>query len=202
MDANVPKDPTPFWNWFMSMRDVLRTSRTEAHVDELLHHLHVYCRELYFEIGGHPNGPTELIIKAECKARLFPVARALVDAAPKLDDWKFIALAPPQGCKFKTVYEGIELDPQRCWFMPLRSASDPKTLGLRVACPTYDRERHKTILSGIMVMTETAIGEAAVAEVVGHWEAVALPADPDALGFLKFTDLPDYVAWHRRRVGG
>ena len=67
----------------------------ERSLDALLEQLHLYCADLYFEMGGFPDEEQELIITAEGQADLFGAVYEVIAEAPILKSWKFIALKQP-----------------------------------------------------------------------------------------------------------
>lgn len=67
----------------------------ESHLDEILHELHQFNKNLGIQVGGKSNTGTELIITAGANPEHFESAKQLVAAAPDLDNWTFIALIPP-----------------------------------------------------------------------------------------------------------
>src|SRR4051812_9694410 len=100
MESNRIPQAVVFWRWFAKHQARFRSVEVpekEGLLDEIQHHLHAYCPDLFFEIGGFPGGTTELIITAAGRRALFPQVRELVSAAPPIDGWSFIAFKPAQG---------------------------------------------------------------------------------------------------------
>ena len=89
-----------FWKWFAVHQtsylhlDEKEHDEVEYLLNELLQQLHVYCDKLVFQIGGSEPEVKELIISAEGNAEYFGIVEELVFMAPKLQHWRFIALAP------------------------------------------------------------------------------------------------------------
>lgn len=51
-----------FWNWFKEneakyffLNQIRDNEEREVLLDEFLKHLHLYCSELFFELGGYPT---------------------------------------------------------------------------------------------------------------------------------------------------
>jgi hypothetical protein len=189
-----------FWTWFAQHSNDLAQacSDTSPVLDELLQSLHGVHPDLYFEICTNSD-PRELIVTAEGRRELFPLADVVVAAAPRIEGWVFTALKPPMGFEFQTRYEGTTFDPRSMWFLPLESQSNPAALGLRVGIPEFVHVQEKSTKNAILVILDTALGERSAASDIQHVEVTALPAKPDEQGYIELTELADYIAWKKRK---
>jgi hypothetical protein len=193
-----------FWTWFAANETRFRNIQTrekEALLDELKRYLGAFCDSLWFEIGGHPNGPWELIISAQGCSELFPKVRELIGASPALDGWQFIAFKPAHGFDFVTEYDGLTVSPEATWFMPLESSTDSEALGLRVAYAHFDQSKEKTYLAATYVMLEAGLGELDVAEKIQHVEVCAAPSAPESAGYIVLHELPQYLRRRAKQSG-
>jgi len=191
------EDQCEFWDWFGRSEDRFRNvdvPEKEQLLDELLAALHRYCPHLWFETGKADDGCNELIISAEGDSRHFSAVRTLIAFAPHISGWRFIAFKPGVGFEFDTCYDGITFSPKATWFMPLRSASNPSELGLRVGYAHFDQSREQAFLTGTFIMLECALGELALAERVQHIEVVPLPSSPVSSGYLPLPELAELVS--------
>ena len=192
-----------FWSWFERHAPrfaQLRDDPQEAVLDEIQARLHAYCEHLWFEVGGPPAGPMEFVISAEGNEDFFPEVQALADAAPIIPGWAVVAFKPPQGFDFVTSYEGLEIVPGQCWFLPLTSASEPGRLALRVGVPGYTAELSETIETALYLVVETGLGELVVGQRIAFIEACELPHDPERDGFIRVSELGEHIAEWSRRV--
>lgn len=199
--ADDSADVRAFWEWFVRNEARLRSidSGDDPRLDELLRKLREYCPKLSVEVGGAPEGPVELIIRAWGRREHFPQVRRLVAGAPPIDGWKVIAFKPKQGFAFVSTYEGVRIDPKECWFLPLESKKDPNALALRIACPDFDPARRNTFTSGLLQVLDTGLGEIEHAEAIAWVEVVALPDDPASDGYIELVDLQAFLDWRRRK---
>jgi hypothetical protein len=187
-----------FWSWFVNQRHRLvrlRDTPDEPLLDEITAELHRFCDQLWFEIGGHPEGPIEFIVSAEGDVRYFDRVTELVSNAPEIDGWQVVAFKPPQGFDFVTRFEGMEFDPADCWFLPLTSSKDPARIALRVGLPGFDPARSAVIESGLYIVVETGLGELLTSHRIAFLEACELPDEPEAEGFIRLNELGEYVVW-------
>jgi len=194
-------DPRTFWTWFsvaVPRLQRFKHGRDEALLDELQDHLQSYSSGLWFEIGGHPDGPMELVISAEGDTDYFDDVKALVASAPSIDGWTFVAFKPAQGFGFTTEYEGITVDPAKSWFLPMHSTNDPSELGLRVAVPGFNAEEAKSYRAAVYIVIETGLGELRAWEAIKHVEVTEVPASPESEGYIELHELERYLDWRAR----
>jgi hypothetical protein len=196
-----------FWEWFKRnnskyfyLNQIDSPEKREKLLNEFLEQLHEYCDKLYFEIGGFPNEPQELIISAEGDIKYFHNVELLVSKAPKINDWQIIAFKPPMGTNFVTKYEDIKLDPSEIWFLPLDNKNDPKSLGLRIYLPDYKPQKEKTFLEGCYQVIDAILGEKSSALDIDHLELRKLPEEPEKEGLIELSELPKYISWRKTKV--
>jgi hypothetical protein len=194
-------DASRFWSWFQEQRHrllCLRSGSDEPLLNEIQNELHRFCEHLWFEIGGHPSGPLEFVVSAEGNAAYFDQVDLLVSQAPRIEGIEIVAFKQPQGFDFVTTYEGTDIDPSACWFLPLVSSRNPGLVALRVGSPLYGSVPASTLESGLYIVVETGLGELVAGQRIAFIEACALPADPEEDGFFPLSDLADYIRWHSR----
>lgn len=178
----------------------MRENPEEAALDEIQERLHAYCEHLWFEVGGAPVGPMEFIISAEGNDQYFSNVKELVDAAPQISGWSIIAFKPPHGFDFVTTYEGVKLDPKICWFLPLTSTRESGRVALRVGVPGFDPSIKETIESGLYIVADAGLGELVTGQRIAFIEACEVPADPEQDGYIRLSELGDYIAWMSRQT--
>ena len=198
---------TKFWTWFKenneSYRSVdnLEDDVKEGLFDELLEQLHLYCDHLYFEIGGLPGEVQELIITAEGDVNYFGEVETLIANAPVIDQWEFIAFIPPRDAPIKTNYEDVELIPAQIWFLPLNSASKPKSIGIKVCLPNYETVKNsKWLKTAIYKCLDTIVGEKQFALDITFVDFGELPEQPEKQGMIELVDLPRFVVWKKKQI--
>jgi hypothetical protein len=196
-------DASRFWSWFLEQRHRLlrfRSGFDDPLLDEIQNELHQFCEHLWFEIGGHPSGPLEFVVSAEGNSAYFDQVNLLVSQAPHLEGIEIVAFKQPQGFDFVTTYEGADIDPSACWFLPLVSSRKPGLVALRVGCPMFGSVPESTLESGLYIVVETGLGELVAGQRIAFIEACELPADPERKGFFPLKELAEYISWHSRRT--
>ncbi|MBQ7711472.1 MAG: hypothetical protein IJT39_06565 [Bacteroidales bacterium] len=199
-------NPSAFWSWFqahtesLTMLGDLSDAERQALLDELQRQLTAYCDGLTCEVSRPgPNGRT-LTFSAEGDIDLFRAVVALVEAAPDIDWWEFVAFRQPQGTQLTVRFDKLRFDTARMWYQPLECADRPDLLGLRVTLPPglpADADPDD-IEVGIYVTLEALMGEVDCATLLGYVDTVPLPENPAKEGFQPLDSLPKMVEiWKR-----
>ncbi len=187
-----------FWSWFSAKEPDLRSisGDSDSVCDDLLRAIQQIDKRLYFEMCVNAT-PCEFIVTASGHTEVFPLAEAVIAAAPPLPGWKFVALKPSMGFDFKTTYKGIAFDSKEMWFLPLVKESEPTALGLRVGIPNYDPSIEQQSMFAVFTILDTALGERSAALDIAHLEVGVLPTDPQAERYIPLTTLPTYIQWRK-----
>jgi len=198
-----------FWLWFKENNSIFLNldnpetseAKKEVLLDELLKHLHTYCEKLYFEIGGLPGKEQELIITAEGNPKYFKYVEELIDNAPAIKNWRFIAFIPPRGLDYVSNFEDVELKPLEIWFLPLDSRSKPESIGLRICLPNFEPVKEsKWLKASVYKMLDTVLGEKTFGLDVHHIEISGLPEKPEEHGMIELKDLPAFIKWKKKKL--
>ena len=190
-----------FWVWFSENHEAIESYKSgdEKLLDEITEELHKYNENLYFEFSTHDE-INEFIITAEGDSEHFDSVFTLIDSAPNIKGWKFIALKPAMGFEFITSYEGVDYNSDDLWFLPLSGKSNPKVLGLRVGIPNYDKKIHENSVSAIWILLDSGLGELKTTQEVHHVETTALPKNPEESGYIKVKEMEDYLEWRKKNT--
>ena len=172
----------------------------EQLLDNFLEQLHNYCDKIYFEIGGFPDEDQELIITAEGDKDYFDKVEHLINNAPKITGWNFIAFKPPMPDHFKSKWDDLELDTEDMWFLPL-SNEKKQGLGIRVYFHNQDLIKDNETLTPLLYkMLDTIIGEKSFALDIHYVDTDLLPNDPKVEGLYPILELPQYIKWHKSQA--
>lgn len=193
-----------FWQWFtdhneqlVALGDLDDKGRA-AMEDALQHELTKYCDGLGFDIGEATANGRTLTFTAEGDTDLFRYVVELVDAAPDLDWWEFVAFKQPMGTELKVRFDKMLFDTRKMYFEQLECEEEPEMLGLRIAVEGGERQ-DEDFQVGVYVTLEALMGEFDCATLIGYMETVPLPDEPFKAGFQKLDDLPKFVEWFKRK---
>ena len=193
-----------FWQWFMdhneqlvAMGDLEDKERQEL-CNALQYQLTKYCDGLTYEIGDATANGRTLTFTAEGDTDLFRYVVELVDNAPDLDWWEFVAFKQPMGTELKVRFDQYLFDTRKMYFQQLECEEEPEMLGLRIAVEGSNPD-DEDFQVGVYVTLEALIGEFDCATLIGYMETVPVPEEPFKSGFQQLDDLPDFIEWFKHK---
>ena len=184
------------WTWFVTAAPQpaeLRGNVEHPFLDEVEAKLHQFCDDLWFEVGGKPEGPMEFVISAEGQERLFDKVLELSKAAPVIPGWLIVPFKQPQGVRFILEYKGVVLDPEECWFVALSSVDAPGRFALRVGVPNYQDAKSEIIDLALYLLVDAGLGELVSSQRIVSIRSCEIPSDPQSFGFIRLNRLGDYI---------
>ena len=192
-----------FWQWFtehneqlVMLNDLDERERTALET-ALQQQLTAYCDGLTYEMGAPTASGRTLTFTAEGDTDLFRYVVELVDAAPDLDWWEFIAFKQPMGTELKVRFDRYLFDTRKMHFEQLECEEEPDMLGLRIAVDGPHEDEDFQV--GVYVTLEALLGEFDCATLLGYVETVPLPAEPFKAGFQPLDDLPRFADWFKQQ---
>ena len=193
-----------FWQWFTDHNEqlVMLNDLDDKERGELLNALQQqltkYCDGLAFDMGEPTANGRMLTFTAEGDTDLFRYVVELVDNAPDLDWWQFMAFKQPMGTELKVRFDKYVFDTRKMYFQQLECEEEPEMLGLRIAVEG-SKPDDEDFQVGVYVTLEALIGEFDCATLVGYMETVPVPDEPFKAGFQPLDDLPKFVEWFKRK---
>ena len=193
-----------FWDWFKNnegkyffLNQIDDAIEKEKLLNEFLDRLHNYCDQLFFEIGGYPDEKQDLIITAEGDTDYFNQVETIVKSASELDYWNVIAFKPVRA-DYLTEYNGITLDPNKIWFIPLNNNDNPGKIGLRLYSDNYNESKKIDFLSAAYIVLDNILGEKSNALNIDYVE-IQTPSLSQKEESIELNKLPRYIEWWKSR---
>ena len=193
-----------FWQWFIdhneqlvAMGDLEDKERQEL-CNALQYQLTKYCDGLSYEIGDATANGRTMTFTAEGDTDLFRYVVELVDNAPDLDWWEFVAFKQPMGTELKVRFDRYTFETRKMYFEQLECAEEPDMLGLRIAVEG-SKPDDEDFQVGVYVTLEALLGEFDCATLLGYVETVPLPAEPFKSGFQELDELPKFAEWFKAK---
>ncbi|EMJ99976.1 hypothetical protein AB3N61_01850 [Leptospira sp. WS58.C1] len=195
-----------FWSWFSqnsryyTKLDDLEDRERDRLLDDLMDRLQEVNSEFFFEIGGGDESPHEFTVVTAGDEDLYAEAERFVDLAPEISGWDIYSVDQYQEKGTVIFHEGLELDSEETWFLPLENTNLPKSFGVRICFPDFPNvESNPHLKKAVGLLLETLLGEDTFTKEIGYYEIGMLPDDPEEEGFIELVELPDYIQWRKER---
>ena len=165
-----------FWNWFQDNNQTIKNIKNETPKNQkhilfwLDKNLSYYCKELAFMLT-FPKNPThkfKLIISANGNPDYFKQVIDLIDNAPRLRTWKFIAFIQPseridkmiEGIDDPYIFPEITLKASELKFLPLDYNEKTQKFNIMVYLKNYNLHCDtKTLDQAIFIIMQDLLGE-------------------------------------------
>lgn len=204
-------NPEIFWNWFsanseqLTMLDDLAQEARGQLLDDMQRQLEQYCEGLSYEIGEPTPAGRTVTFSAEGDFGLFSHVVNLVESAPDIDWWEFVAFKQPRGKDLKVRFDKYLFETAKMWFLQLECEEEPDVTGLRIALPGLtadyrpDLDTDEDRQVGVYVTIEALLGEFDCTTLIGYIELCPVPDKPADAGFQPLDDLPDFIEWFKHK---
>jgi hypothetical protein len=199
-----------FWNWFQdnnqSIKNILsEIPKNQKHLFFWLNkHLHYYCKEIDFVIAfpKKPMDKTRLIITANGNPEYFKQVVDLIDNAPRLRTWIFVAFIQPMEDIEKMidkldnpyVFKDIKIKASGIMFLPLNYDENCKKFDIMVYLKNYNIHCNtKTWKQAIFIIMQDIFGEKYVYQHINFVQLAQMPDNNEELihlyDFQMFLDI-------------
>ena len=199
---------TLFWVWIQYNEQTLRNLRNEKSAVKKMFiywldkHLHNYCEQLesILMFPANKNEPTQLVISASGNPDYFNQVTTLIENAPKLRSWKFVAFIQPSqsieemeaGLDKPYVFKDIELKASELKFMPFQY-EDVKKIDMIVYLKNFTVHcTNKNLLHVVFIILQDMIGEKSLFENINFVE-LAQMQEQEKYKLIYLYDLQSYL---------
>ncbi len=186
-----------FWDWIRYNEQTLRNLRNEKPAVQKMFiywldkHLHNYCEQLesILMFPANKNEPTQLVISASGDPEYFEQVTKLIDHAPKIRNWKFVAFIQASqsieemeaGLDKPYVFKDIELKASELKFLPFQY-EDVKKIDMIVYLKNFTVHcNNKNLLHVVFIIMQDILGEKSVFENINFVELAQIPTDTSNL---------------------
>ncbi len=159
-----------FWQWFVENADALYglakndISAALKKIDNRLKSLNrLIVPELNFEPG---TDKLELVLSADGIEQVFPAVEAIMEKAPDIENWKFIAFRQPVKLGETLEIDGEIYNPDDFYFSS-SSGADGKT-DLDIYVKNYNAEEYYRYLSVVFRLINLLLGEYKTVKKIGN----------------------------------
>ena len=186
-----------FWTWFNANEKRLRKFEEDPdkYLSEVLAQAKKIKAGLAIEFEPPKNGVINMTISADGVRELFEIVQTIVDKAPKIEGWKFLAfrqrMSPEQIKGMKLKAEGHELDPNKMKFLPMITGD---TLDIIIYVKGVTEENYNQVAYGGLLLLDNILGEYDCVKKVRSYDFHDMPKNKKKLDdLLPLLDIASYV---------
>jgi len=195
-----------FWDWFeknhTDYNNFNETYEQKAEksvelLDAITKELKKFSEGLFIEISAIEE-KKELVITAQGNREFFADALALVDSAPSIGAWEFIALKPALGLDFNFKMADVTINPDEILFMPLEAEEYPDDVAIRLYHKAYTTEEGATrnaVIVGLYAALNMFLGEKNSTLDLQYVDFDDMPHPKEQT--FSFSELKDYIAYKK-----
>jgi len=195
-----------FWDWFeknhesynsFNKKYTFNIEEAEELLALLTKSLHEYSKGLFVEISGD-DAKQEMIITAQGNKEFFADALELVQNAPIIGSWNFIATKPAIGLDFNFKMAGVTMNPDEILFMPLEADEYPDDIAIRLYHKEYTTEEgaiRNAVIVGLYAALNMCLGETATTLDLQYIDFDDMPHPKEQT--FPFSELKAYIEYKK-----
>lgn len=197
------KNYSDFWNWFNQNQNefhviVNNGSKIQSHFFKRLGPKLDELREGFFFVTGMFDEKTaELIITADGNIKNIVFVEELVQAAPKIDGWKFTALKPPSDIENISVeMNGYSFHKDNLFFYSSINSNIPDEINITIVYKDYNVTNINTIQIGTFLFIDNFLGELNAVTIIDNINIIGPNETEEEL--IKIEKLNDFLIWREK----
>lgn len=186
-----------FWSWFVKNEKRLRNfqSNPDKYLNELFIQIKKIKPGLAIEFEPPQNGIINMTVSANGNVELFQLVRDVVERAPAVKGWKFIAFRqrmPAAAVKeMKLDAAELVLDPAQMKFFPV---IENQQLNIIIYAKGITALNYKQVAYACFILLDNVLGEYDCTTKVSSFDFHKMPDQAAELNDLKpFLELANYV---------
>lgn len=192
-----------FWNWFLKHeKEFFKIVQKEENIhqgffDKLSPKLNEIHEGIYFLAGMLNDQTVDLIFTPDGVVRNIYVVEELVNAAPKIEGWKFTALKPTTDIKSVGIsYEGFKFNSDNLKFHPNMHSGYPDEIDLTIVFDDFTEEKKGIIATGVYLFLDNYLGELHSLTLIDNMKVVGKEGVSEEL--IPIEKLNDYLIWREK----
>ncbi|MCB2379903.1 DUF695 domain-containing protein [Hymenobacter sp. BT635] len=192
-----------FWTWFSKHeRAFFETVKSGENIDEnffeaLSPKLDEVKEGIFFLTGMHDDNTAELILTPDGTIKNIVFVEELVNAAPKLKDWKFIALKPASNIPDMSVeMSAYSFNKDTLFFYANDNSTYPDQIDVTIIHSDFNEDNREIITNGVYIFLDNYIGELASITMIDDITVVSKEEAQKEL--VPIEKLGSFLAWREK----
>ena len=192
-----------FWNWFTENETAFfRVIKNKGNVerdffDKLSPKLDQLGEGFWFLAGMFDDEMAELVLTADGDLTTIVFVEELVNAAPKINNWKFTALKPALDIENVNIrMNDFEFNKDKLTFYPNENPKHPDEIDITVLHSDYQEDIKEPIISGTYIFLDNFLGELNSVTSIDNLQIIGKSQAENDL--IPIEKLKDYLIWRQK----
>ncbi|TDO70425.1 uncharacterized protein DUF695 [Flavobacterium chryseum] len=192
-----------FWNWFLKHEKEFFKIVQEGNnihkgfLDKIAPKLDEIHDGFYFLTGMFDKQTAELILTPDGAIKNIYVIEELVNAAPKIEGWKFTALKPASDIKDVGItYENFDFNKENLKFYPNLHNIYPDEIDLTIVYDHFEDDKKSVVTNGVYIFLDNYLGELHSVTLIDNLQVIGYENVTQEL--IPIEKLKDYLIWREK----
>ncbi|OXB04650.1 DUF695 domain-containing protein [Flavobacterium pectinovorum] len=192
-----------FWNWFLKHEKeffkIVQDGNNihKGFLDKIAPKLDEIHDGFYFLTGMFDNQTAELILTPDGAIKNIYVIEELVNAAPKIEGWKFTALKSASDINDVGItYENFNFDKGNLKFYPNIHNDYPDEIDLTIVYDYFEEDKKAAVTNGVYIFLDNYLGELHSVTLIDNMKVVGTNDISQEL--IPIEKLKDYLIWREK----
>ncbi|TPN81689.1 DUF695 domain-containing protein [Aquimarina algicola] len=192
-----------FWNWFeqheKKFHDVIKKQGDvkSDFFDKLAPKLNELKEGFWYLAGMYNENTPELVITPDGVINNIVFVEELVQAAPKIGNWRFTALKPALDIKNVSInMGGYTFDSENLSFYSIDHKNYPDEIDIVIVHNEYNEKDKSTIINGTYIFLDNYLGELNSVTTIDNM--VVVSKDQADKELIPISKLKDFLIWREK----
>lgn len=197
------KSNSDFWTWFQkNEKDFFNVVKSRQNIekgffDKLSPKLAELKDGFYYVTGMYDDNTVELVLTADGTIKNIVFVEELVEAAPKIEGWKFTALKPSLKIEDVTIKMGdIEFSSENLFFYSNELPNYPDEIDISIIHNDMTDDNRQQIINGTYIFLDNYLGELDFINNIDNLQVITkIEAKKELVPIAK---LKDFLIWRQK----
>ena len=197
------KSYSDFWSWFQkNEKDFLNVVKSRQNIekgffDKLSPKLAELKDGYYYVTGMYDDNTVELVLTADGTIKNIVFIEELVEAAPKIEGWKFTALKPSLKIEDVTIkMGGIEFSSENLFFYSNELPNYPDEIDVCIIHNDITDDNRQQIINGTYIFLDNYLGELDFVNNIDNLQVITKSEAKKEL--VPIDKLKDFLIWRQK----